>query len=187
MQFNGSDAEITAPHIEFDNRSFTIAMWINPVLSGSAIIFSQRGSDSTNLNMHMRLGGPSSDDAPVRAVRFGFYSNDLDSPAGVFQDNTWYHVTFWYDYENRDRRIYVDGEQVAQDAGTPYLGTSGNTIIGSWDTSQFFNGIIDDVQVYHKPCQMARSGRSWPVWPISRWRRAPAPTMEPSTFRVTWC
>ncbi len=159
LQFNGSDAEVSAPHIPFDNRSFTIAMWINPVLSGSAIIFSQRDADSTNLNMHMRLGGPSSTDAPVRAVRFGFYSNDLDSPPDTFQDNTWYHVAFWYDYENQDRRIYVDGEQVAQDAGAPYLGAAGNTIIGSWDTSQFFNGIIDDVQIYHKALSDSEIGK----------------------------
>ena len=58
IQFNGSDAEVHAPHIPFDNRSFTIAMWVNPVLTGSAIIFSQRDSDTTNLNLHFRLGAP---------------------------------------------------------------------------------------------------------------------------------
>ncbi len=150
LQFNGSDAEVSAPHIEFDNRSFTIAMWVNPVLSGSAIIFSQRQSDSTNVNLHIRLGGPSSSDAPVRGVRFGFYSNDIDTGPNLIEDNTWYHLTFWYDYEDGDRRIYIDGEQVAQAAATPYLGAAGNTIIGSWDTGQFYNGIIDDVQVYQK-------------------------------------
>jgi len=150
LQFNGSDAEVSAPHIEFDNRSFTIAMWVNPVLSGSAIIFSQRQSDSTNVNLHIRLGGPSSTDAPVRGVRFGFYSNDIDTGANLIQDNTWYHLTFWYDYENGDRRIYIDGEQIVQAAATPYLGAAGNTIIGSWDTGQFYNGLIDDVQVYHR-------------------------------------
>jgi hypothetical protein len=32
IQFNGSNARVVAPHIPLDNRSFTITMWINPVL-----------------------------------------------------------------------------------------------------------------------------------------------------------
>ncbi|MBN1359888.1 MAG: hypothetical protein JW993_04820 [Sedimentisphaerales bacterium] len=149
LQFDGSSGEVVAPHIAFDNRSFTIAMWINPVLTTDKMVFSQRTSDSTNLNLHIRVAGTGAAYAPVRGIRFGFYSNDLDTPTNILQDNTWYHVTFWYDYENQDRRIYLNGEQIAQASAGPFLGTSGNTIIGSWDTGEFFNGMIDDVQVYH--------------------------------------
>ena len=51
-------------------------------------------------------------------------------------------------------RIYTNGEQVAQDAGVaglPYLGTTGDTTIGSWGaTGQKFNGMIDEVQIWDK-------------------------------------
>jgi hypothetical protein len=153
LQFNGSDADIRAPYVPLNNQSFTITMWINPVLSGSAVVFSQAETGSTNLSMHFRLGGPSSSDAPVRGVRMGFYSNDLDSPTDLFQDNTWYHVVFWYDFENQTQRIYVDGEQVAERSANPYLGSVGDTLIGVWqtDTSQRYNGIVDDVQIYDHP------------------------------------
>ena len=150
LQFNGSNAQVVAPHIALDNQSFTIAMWINPVLTGSAIIFSQQDASSANLNLHIRLGGPSSTDVAVRAVLFGFYSNDLATPADLIEDNTWYHLAFTYDYENQDRRIYIDGEQVAQATATPFLGAKGDTIIGSWTSNQYFNGILDDVQLYHR-------------------------------------
>jgi hypothetical protein len=155
IQFNGSNARVVAPHIPLDNRSFTITMWVNPVLyTDEQVIFSQVQSNATNTSMHFRLGGPNiaAGNVPARAVRMGFYSNDLDTAGGLIQDNTWYHIVFWYNFENQDRRIYVDGELAAQASATPYLGTSGNTVIGMWDgTAQWFQGIIDDVQIYDHP------------------------------------
>jgi hypothetical protein len=78
----------------------------------------------------------------------GFYSNDLDTPGDLIQENQWYHLTFWYDFENQNRRIYVDGVLEAEAAATPYLGTTGDSVIGAWGTGQWFRGIIDDVQIY---------------------------------------
>jgi hypothetical protein len=180
VQFNGSDAYIRAPHIPLDNRSFTITMWINPVLTGSGVVFSQAQSGSTNLSMHFRLGGPSSTDAPVRGIRMGFYSNDLDSPAGLLQDNTWYHLTFWYDASTQSRRIYVDGVlQAEQTAGVaPYRGTSGDTIIGNWETgAQWYQGIVDDVHVFDRALtdeqlQDLIVNNVSPIWPKAE---GPAP------------
>ncbi|NLH44179.1 MAG: hypothetical protein GX448_20260, partial [Planctomycetes bacterium] len=153
IQMSGG-SYVSAPHIPLDNRTFVIALWINPQLvGGSQVLFSQAQSGSTNLSMHYRLGGTTSTDAPVRGVRMGFYSNDTDSPANLFQDNTWYHVVFWYNYETKVRRIYVNGVQVAQSTGVAaYLGTTGNTQVGRWDTDtgQTYKGIADDVQIYYR-------------------------------------
>ena len=150
LEFNGSDSQVVAPHIALDSRSFTIAMWINPVVTASAIVFSQNESSSTDLNLHIRLGASGSDDAPDHGIRFGFYSNDLVTDGGLFEDNAWCHVVCLYDYENQDRRIYLNGEQIAQGSSTAFLGTSGDTIIGAWTSSQYFDGIIDDVQLYSR-------------------------------------
>jgi hypothetical protein len=146
LQFNGSDSHVRAPHIPFDNRSFTIMMWVNPVLyTSEQVVFSQTQSRSTNVSMHYRIYGPDSG-----RIRMGFYSNDLDTTTTIEQNN-WYHITFWYDFENQNRRIYVNGVLEAEASATPYLGTSGDTIIGSWATDQWFRGIIDDVQIYDHP------------------------------------
>ncbi|MHC4656870.1 MAG: LamG domain-containing protein, partial [Planctomycetota bacterium] len=144
LQFDGADDYVMAPHIPFNSRTFTIAMWVNPVLSGEGdqVVFGQHQSGSTNLSMHFRL-------TESGVVRMGFYSNDLDTPAGAVADNNWYHITFWYDFGNQIRRIYIGGVQAAQDNGSPYLGTSGDTRIGQWNNNQWFRGIIDDVRVYH--------------------------------------
>jgi len=146
IQFNGADSAVIAPYIPLNNQSFTIAMWVNPVLyTDQTVVFSQVQTNSQHLSMHYRLWGDG-------RVRMGFYSNDLDTAAGTVADNNWYHIIFWYDFENQTRRIYIDGVQTAEDAGVPYLGASGDTVIGMWDgTAQWFRGMIDDVQIYDHP------------------------------------
>ncbi len=144
LDFSGSNSFVAAPTIPIDSRSFTVAMWINSsAVSGDQVVFGQHESGSQNLSLHYRITGSG-------AVRMGFYSNDLDSPGGVITEGTWTHLAFVYDFESGDRSIYADGVQIAQASGvSPYLGTAGDTRIGQWNNNQWFNGMIDDVQLYH--------------------------------------
>ncbi len=152
LEFDGSNSYVAAPYIPLNSRSFTITMWVNPVLyTDQQVVFAQHQDGSTNLSMHFRLGGPdigAGNNVPPRAVRMGFYGNDLDTASGLIEDNTWYHITFLYDFENQNRRIYINGAQEAEDNGDPYLGTTGDTRIGQWNNNQWFQGIIDDVRIY---------------------------------------
>jgi hypothetical protein len=151
LQFNGSDARVVVPHIPFDNRSFTITMWVNPVLyTGEQVVFSTGLTGADNTDMHLRLGGAGSGNVPPGGVRIGFYNNDLDTVGGLIQDNKWYHLTFWYDYEHKDRKIFVNGVQKAEATANPFLGTTGDVVIGAWGTGQWFRGIIDDVRIYKR-------------------------------------
>ncbi len=153
LRFNGLNSYVEGAYIPLNNRSFTVAAWVNPVLTASAIVFSERQANSANQNLHLRLGADASTDAPARGIRFGFYSNDLSSPDSLIQDNTWYHLVVRYDIVAQKRQIYVNGTQVVEGASSPYLGTSGNIWVGRGDFSggsQYFNGIIDDVQIYQK-------------------------------------
>jgi len=164
IQFNGSNSSVTAPHIPLNSRSFTITMWVNPVLyTNETVVFAQVQTNTLNLSMHYRLWGDG-------RVRMGFYSNDLDTVAGTVADNNWYHITFWYDFENQTRRIYIDGVQTAEDSGAPYLGASGETRIGMWNNNQWFQGIIDDVRIYTRALTdteilgvMAGGGAEYPM------------------------
>ena len=149
LQFDGAGARVVAANIPFDNRSFSVMMWVNAVLyTGEQVVFSTGLTGSNDTDMHFRLGGEGSGNVPPGGVRMGFYNNDLDTAGGIIEENTWYHITFWYDFENQNRRIYVDGVMEAEGTANPYLGTTGDTVIGAWGTGQWFRGIIDDVQVY---------------------------------------
>lgn len=140
--------EVKCPYIALNNKNFTICMWIKPKLKGASeqCIFSQTDTNATNTSMHFRM-------YTNGTARMGFYSNDLDA-AGVLKADTWTHLAFYLDVAGKARRIYVNGKQVAQDAGLSgiaYLGKKGDTMVGSWGaTGQKFNGVIDEVQVWDK-------------------------------------
>jgi hypothetical protein len=158
LRFNGSTTYVRGSYVPLNNRSFTVCMWINPALAGSMIIFSERQTSATDTDMHFRIGGPSNGgDVPLNGVRFGFYSDDVDSPTNVLTTNTWVHLTFWYDQPSKTQKIYVNGAQVAtRTATSDFLGASGNVVIGSWNgSSQFYSGMIDDVQIYQKALAVA--------------------------------
>ena len=123
-------------------------MWIKPALAGNSeqCVLSQMQANAQNTSLHYRI-------YTNGTVRMGFYSNDLDAPGAVVADE-WAHITFWVDAEGGARRIYVNGAQVAEDAGNPfvtYAGNSGDTMVGSWGTTgQKFNGVIDEVQIWDR-------------------------------------
>ena len=140
--------EVKSPYIELNEKSFTVTMWVKPALSGGGeqCVFSQTQVNAQNTSLHYRI-------YTNGTVRMGFYSNDLDAPAAVDADE-WVHITFWLDVEGKSRQIYINGESVVEDAGKAgieYLGTAGDTIVGSWgNTGQRFNGIIDEVTVWDR-------------------------------------
>ncbi|MDA1193198.1 MAG: LamG domain-containing protein [Candidatus Poribacteria bacterium] len=140
--------DVAFPHIPLDSRSFTITMWVNPTLTGALeqCVFSQTQVNALNTSMHFRT-------YTNATVRMGFYSNDLDAVGAAVADE-WQHVAYWLDVDDTLRRIYINGEQVAEDAGKSginYLGTAGNTVIGSWGaTGQRFSGVIGEVQIWNR-------------------------------------
>jgi hypothetical protein len=138
--------EVKCPYIALDNRSFSICLWTSPKLKGASeqVVFSQTQANNTNTSMHFRI-------YTNATVRMGFYSNDLDA-AGAAKADEWQHICYWLDVKTKTRRIYINGEQVAQDQGmSPYLGTAGDTMIGSWAaTGQKYNGMVDEVQIWYR-------------------------------------
>ena len=148
LDFRGTNSFVTAPHIPLDNRSFTIALWVNLAQNNAEHIAFSQGPNATNTGLHLRLGGTGNPAAG--GINFGFYSNDLVTGGGLLELDTWYHLGFVYDIDAQQKRIYVDGVLVDEGASTPFLGDSGDTIIGSWNNQQYLDGMIDDVQVYHR-------------------------------------
>ncbi len=135
LQFTGA-GDVRGPHIAMNTQSFTIAFWMNPTLpaSGSQIMFSEVQSSTADLSMHLRIGGLGQHRFARQRTRFGFYSDDLDSPANVFQSGTWYHLTFWYDWPSKARRIYINGVQVANNTSAAgFQATTGVHLPGLLD------------------------------------------------------
>ncbi len=138
--------EIKAPHVPLNDKSFTVTLWAKPELTGGdqQCVFTQTQVNATNTSLHYRIYNNGT-------VRMGFYGNDLDAPAAV-KAKEWSHICFWLDADEKTRRIFINGEQKAEDKDKSlYKGTAGNTMVGSWgNTGQKFNGLIDEVMVWDK-------------------------------------
>ncbi len=140
--------EVKCPHIALNEKSMTVCLWVKPKLTGGSeqCVFTQTQVNATNTSLHYRI-------YTNGTIRMGFYSNDLDAVAAAKKDE-WMHLCFWLDIKANKRRIYLDGKKIAEDegkAGIKYLGTTGDTMIGSWGaTGQKFNGVIDEVQVWDR-------------------------------------
>ena len=140
--------EVKAPYISLNDKSFTVCLWVKPALAGGdqQCVFSQTQVNATNTSLHYRI-------YTNGTVRMGFYGNDLDAAAAVKADE-WAHICYLMDADAdpTSRKIYIDGVQAVDDSGkSAYLGTAGDTMIGSWgSTGQKFNGTIDEVQVWDR-------------------------------------
>ena len=145
LQFNQA-GEVKAPYIELNDKSFSVTLWAKPALTGPELqcVFTQTHTNGTNTSLHYRI-------YTNGTVRLGFYGNDLDAPNAVKADE-WAHICFWCDADDNTRRIYINGEPMAEDQGKSlYKGTAGDTMVGSWGPNgQKFNGAIDEVMVWER-------------------------------------
>ena len=156
LLFSGSSNVNIGSVFDFDDRSFTIEMWVNQDdnPAGEQCVASKRDTSNTNYqDMHLRL-------YPNGQIRMDWYADSANANAGTFKPGDWRHLAFTYDYDSTAgsgiRRIYYDGQMVADQSGIqPYQGSGGNFYIGSWGTSQYFRGLIDEARVYDEAIDAA--------------------------------
>ncbi|MDE0635003.1 MAG: LamG domain-containing protein [Candidatus Poribacteria bacterium] len=156
LKFAGN-AEVKAPHIPLNDKSFTVTLWAKPMLTGGdqQCVFTQTQVNGANTSLHYRIYNNGT-------VRMGFYGNDLDAPAGAVKADEWAHICFWLDADEKTRRVYINGEQKAEDKDKSlYKGTAGDTMVGSWGPNgQKFNGLIDVVMVWDRALSEAEIKQS---------------------------
>ena len=136
LQFNGTSAYVNAGTVSLS--SFTISAWVNMSSSQSgwgSIVMKQNsfGLEVQNGTVYANIGNGAT------------WNNTVSTPLTA---GAWKHVVQTYD--GTTNRIYVDGVLKASGTGA-FTNASSNLLIGSWNTtSEFFNGKIDEVQVYNK-------------------------------------
>ena len=159
LAFDGVDDRVRVDAdgvLDFDERSFTIEMWVNQDASRKSQECVASKPDETvypacnHKNMHLRL-------YDTGQIRLDWYANATDAYGVYTADKlgSWHHLAFTYDYDpllgTGTRSIFFDGAIVGQNTGvTPYLGTGGDFYLGSWaGFGQQFTGLMDEARVYN--------------------------------------
>ena len=134
----GDDASL---QIGGEGESFTLTAWTQRAASGTEHIVISQGTDALNQGLHLRHRSDNT-------MRFGFWTNDLDTPTAYPDVGEWHHWVATYDGATNARKIYRDGVSVAADTSSAdYIGPA-NTEIGkrTWN-AQHYNGLIEEVRI----------------------------------------
>ena len=144
--FNGTNDEIYLGHPALLNNlvtNFTVMAWVNPDdLIGVQRVFARNPAQGWGFGL---------DGSGLRFTTWG--RKDFKTGAGYIATNSWQHICLTFTENNSSSytaRFYVNTALVATvDHTSPASGgTTKNWFIGSTGSGKYFNGSIDDVQVY---------------------------------------
>ncbi|MDQ1509359.1 MAG: trimeric autotransporter adhesin, partial [Actinomycetota bacterium] len=142
--FSGSNQRVTIPSSTAlaPASAVSVEAWIKPAAIPAAGAFASVATKAESYSL--QFNGPRLEFTIMQAGT----RRRLQAPTGAVAVGSIYHVVGTYD--GTTQRLYVNGAQVASAALTGAITTNVNTFyIASWNgSSEFFNGVIDEVAVY---------------------------------------
>jgi len=151
LNFDGSGSYAKGPTTAtWFTSSFSIEAWINPSTSPPAqqVFFSGENNIIANTSIHLRVYS-------YGTIRFGYYADDLDSPANVITFGKWNHVVCTYNSSLDISSIYINGVLQASGNQGPFTPSTANIFIGQFQATQYFKGTIGITRVYTKALTQA--------------------------------
>ena len=149
LSLNGSSALTSSIFNSslINGQSFTISFWCYPTVatngSNTQCIISIGSNTANDQSLHLVYNSNSG------TFRFGFYGDDIDTPTGSNDINTWVHWSFTYNYANKQQSIYRNGTFIISRTSTGYPNINNYIYIGQYsDGLACFTGYIDDVRIY---------------------------------------
>ncbi len=148
-QFSNNDY-ILLSYINFYRLSFTLELWfyLTNITYNPMALFSECFSATDNQCLHIGMDS-------IPTLHMGFWFDDVDGST-ILVANQWYHVAFVYDYDRRQRFMYLNGipENIIisnPSASHLYLGQLGNAVIGGIPLfGSNFVGYIDHVSINYR-------------------------------------
>lgn len=132
--------------------AMTYEVWLKPSDGGATYARFLAKTDASNTLRKALLGKMENDETNLRWEHPDLTPGFLTSGPGLVVVNAWNHIVGTY-VNTPDRRIYLNGVQVASDApaGTIASTLGGRIWIGALFTSnQNFLGVIGEVRIYNR-------------------------------------
>ena len=135
--------------IDFDTNDFSVSLWAKMnSFANYKPMFDNRNTTGAKLGFQLRT----MDSGTIQGFFDVGASNKIVSSGG-FNDDTWYHFVTTVDRDG-NMVLYVDGvlndtEDISAEVAVD-MTNANNPFIG-WDgTTSYFNGTVDDVQIYNR-------------------------------------
>lgn len=158
--FNGSDQSVIIPYAaELNPGDFTLAAWVRADAAGGArcVFSTQEASGTTPGGYSLWI-----DAAGQWQFRTGTAAEAVSGPA--VETGQWTHVAVTFRTNSTAggvrsgvRRLFIDGQQVAESTGAYTPNSTRPLVIGASGSpgSAFFQGGIDEVTLLHQPLSSA--------------------------------
>ncbi len=142
LQLDGIDDSVSADFVlDPAGGPFSIFAWVKDGGPGQVILSQDKGVN------WLVVAAPKGElRVELRSARGG----TLTSPA-ILTNGAWHRVGFVWD--GGSRALYVDDVEVARDALTGIVGSTGGLHIGAGSTlapGTFWHGLVDDVRIYNR-------------------------------------
>lgn len=145
LLFDGIDDRVSVNGITLDS-SFTIELWAKRASSNTEDFMVSYGQAVNNGGLHIGYMGNGE-------LRFAFFFNDINLPAGAHSsDGLWHHYAFVYDDVNLTKSIYIDGVLEMSSGSNDFTGSAPSFTIGaSLGNSALWDGNFDELKIWGKP------------------------------------
>jgi hypothetical protein len=154
FSLNGVSQWVAVPtrtNIPIGNSPYTLLAWIKPNAAGTEGIIGYGNYGVTNQTNAFRL---LDDGSGHLNFRHYWWSNDLDAYTALPANGTWHLAVA--EFNGTTRNIVLDGQVIATDHPTGHnVPNAANFRIGSTNNGEFFNGLIDEAQVYNRALSLA--------------------------------
>lgn len=146
LSFNGANQNASTPSaVLLQNPSVTLSAWVYPRLTQKRWEWIASQSDNFGLFLN-----PNQKRVVFYIKNKSGHWTSIASSNNSFQFNRWQHVAGSFDSITRTLKVYVNGKVVGVEHSAQGISydTGNGFSIGSMRHQRFFNGLIDDVQVY---------------------------------------
>jgi type II secretory pathway pseudopilin PulG len=146
LRFNGSTNTITlaAPLFTTVPQHVTASVWLRQnAIGGTQTVLSQ------GLHGDFKITIASDGEIEAHYRNSAGAWNVIDSGIAIDPEN-WHHAAFVWDSQENEAKLFVDGRlRTTVQPGTELYDGTGSLTIGSFQgSSEFFNGDIDEVELY---------------------------------------
>lgn len=150
VTLDGTDDYISAPPLDFGNRSFSIELWFRGAASPPANqdVWSIFGAFAAKELAYLRL-------ASNGQITLDFYltGGAIQSAVGAVVVTAINHIVVTYDYSTTTAKIIVNSAEVASGTVGPYTGTATPIIqVGGFTAAgaNYVKGTVDEPAIYFK-------------------------------------
>ncbi|MGC3957394.1 MAG: LamG domain-containing protein [Verrucomicrobiota bacterium] len=155
--FNGVSSSVTTSGNSVSG-SFSVAFWLQTGSAGVGNAGDQwyNGTglvDADTPGLSTDWGIALTGNAIAFGIGGGGAGANLTITSPAITDNNWHHVLVTWEQSTRQMRIYLDGQNVAtgvSNSGEVRTGASALVIGRNATANRFYNGLVDDVQIYNR-------------------------------------